>query len=80
MLVNNVLVIRETYFRVITCDENNIWSQDGCAGDCRNLQTADEKTKASGINGNDCYHSAQKLLSSRLLSKNIKIRIYRSII
>jgi hypothetical protein len=26
--------------------------------------------------GNACYHSVQKLLSSRLLSKNIKIRIY----
>jgi hypothetical protein len=26
--------------------------------------------------GNACYHSVQNLLSSRLLSKNIKIRIY----
>jgi hypothetical protein len=30
--------------------------------------------------GNACYHSVQKLLSSRLLSKNIKIRIYKTII
>jgi len=30
--------------------------------------------------GNACYHSAQNLLSSSLLSKNIKIKIYRSII
>jgi hypothetical protein len=30
--------------------------------------------------GNACYHSVQKLLSSRLLSKNIKIRIYTTII
>jgi uncharacterized membrane-anchored protein len=30
--------------------------------------------------GNACYHSVQKLLSSRLLSKIIKIRIYRTII
>jgi hypothetical protein len=30
--------------------------------------------------GNACYHSVQNLLSSRLLSKNIKIRIYKSII
>jgi hypothetical protein len=29
---------------------------------------------------NVCYYSAQNLLSSRLLSKNIKIKIYRSII
>jgi hypothetical protein len=30
--------------------------------------------------GKDCYHSVQNLLSSRLLSKNIKIRIYRTVI
>jgi hypothetical protein len=30
--------------------------------------------------GNACYHSAQKFLSSRLLSKIIKIRIYITII
>jgi hypothetical protein len=30
--------------------------------------------------GNACYHSVQNLLSSRLLSKNIKIRIYKTII
>jgi hypothetical protein len=26
----------------------------------------------------DCYHSVQNLLSSRLLSKNLKIKIYRT--
>jgi hypothetical protein len=30
--------------------------------------------------GNACYNSVQNLLSSRLLSKNLKIRIYRTII
>ena len=30
--------------------------------------------------GNVCYHSVQNLLSSRLLSKNLKIKIYRIII
>ena len=30
--------------------------------------------------GNACYHSAQKLMSSSLLSKNLKIKIYRTII
>jgi len=29
---------------------------------------------------NACYHLVQKLLSSSLLSKNVKIRTYRSII
>ena len=30
--------------------------------------------------GNACYHSVQNLLSSRLLSKNLKINIYRTTI
>jgi hypothetical protein len=30
--------------------------------------------------GNACYHSVQNLLSSRLLSKNMKARIYKTII
>ena len=30
--------------------------------------------------GNACYHSVQNLLSSRLLPKNLKIKIYRTII
>jgi sorting nexin-29 len=30
--------------------------------------------------GNACYHSVQNLLSSRLLSKNVKVRIYKTIL
>jgi hypothetical protein len=30
--------------------------------------------------GNACYHSVQNLLASRLLSKNVKVRIYKTII
>jgi hypothetical protein len=30
--------------------------------------------------GSACYYSVQNLLSSRLLSKNLKIKIYRTII
>jgi len=29
--------------------------------------------------GNACYHSVQNILSCSLLSKNIKIKVYRSI-
>jgi hypothetical protein len=39
-----------------------------------------EEIKRGLNSGNACYHSVQNLLSSRLLSKNIKIRIYKSII
>jgi hypothetical protein len=30
--------------------------------------------------GNSCYHSVQNLLSSRLISKNLKINIYKTVI
>jgi hypothetical protein len=36
-----------------------------------------EEIKRRLNSGNACYHSVQKFLSSRLLSKNLKIRIYR---
>ena len=39
-----------------------------------------EEIKSRLMSGNACYHSVQKLLSSRLLSKNLKIEIYRTII
>jgi hypothetical protein len=40
-----------------------------------------EEEITSGLNsGNACYHSVQNLLSSHLLSKNIKIRMYKTII
>jgi hypothetical protein len=39
-----------------------------------------EKIKRRLNLGNGCYHSVQNLLSSRLLSRNIKIRIYKIII
>jgi len=39
-----------------------------------------EDIKSRLRSGNACYQSVQNLLSSRLLSKNLKIRIYRTII
>jgi hypothetical protein len=39
-----------------------------------------EEIKRRLNSGNACYHSVQNLLSSRLLSKNLKIRIYTTII
>jgi hypothetical protein len=39
-----------------------------------------EEIKRRLNSGNACYHSVQSPLSSRLLSKNIKIRIYKTII
>jgi hypothetical protein len=39
-----------------------------------------EEIKRRLNSGNECYHSVQNLLSSRLLSKNVKVRIYKIII
>ena len=39
-----------------------------------------EEIKGRWKLGNACYHSVQNLLSSRLLSKNLKIKIYKTII
>jgi hypothetical protein len=39
-----------------------------------------EEIKRRLNSGNACYHSTHNLLSSRLLSKNIKVRIYNATI
>jgi hypothetical protein len=39
-----------------------------------------EKIKRGLNQGNACYHSVQNNLSFRLLSRNLKIRIYKAII
>jgi hypothetical protein len=38
-----------------------------------------EDTKRRLHSGNACYHSVQNLLSSRLLSKNVNVRMYKTI-
>jgi hypothetical protein len=45
-----------------------------------NLNLIQEEIKRRLNSGNACYHSVQNLLSCRLLSKNVKIRIYETII
>ena len=45
-----------------------------------NQNSIAEEIKSRLRLGNACYHSAQNLLSSRLLSKNLKIKIYRTVI
>ena len=39
-----------------------------------------EEIKSTFQSGNACCHLVQNLLSSSLLSKNVKIKIYRTII
>jgi F0F1-type ATP synthase delta subunit len=45
-----------------------------------NQNCIQEEIKDSLKSGSACYHSVQNLLSSRLLSKNVKIKILRTII
>ena len=45
-----------------------------------NQNSIQEEIKSRLRSGNACYHSVQSLLSSRLLSKNLKTKIYRTII
>jgi hypothetical protein len=44
----------------------------------RNRNLIQEEIKGRLNSGNASYHSVQNLLSSRLLSRNIKIRIYKA--
>jgi hypothetical protein len=44
----------------------------------QNLIQEEIKRRLNSVNA--CYHSVQNLLSSRLLSKNLKIRVYKTII
>ena len=44
------------------------------------MHSIQEEIKSRLRSGNACYHSMQSLLSSRLLSKNLKTKIYRTII
>jgi hypothetical protein len=39
-----------------------------------------EEIKSRLNSGNACYHSVQSLLSSRLLSRNIKVNTYKAVI
>jgi hypothetical protein len=45
-----------------------------------NQNSIQEEIKSRVNSGNACYYSVQNVLSSRLISKNLKIRIYRTII
>ena len=46
----------------------------------KNQNSIQEEIKSRLKSGNACYYSVQNLLSSRLLSKNLKVNIYRTII
>jgi hypothetical protein len=72
-----------TYYRPHLRPQKNeqINTKPGCATeDITNQNLIQEKIKRRLNPGNACCHSVQNLLSSRLLSKNIKVIIYKTII
>jgi hypothetical protein len=58
--------VEKTKYILVSCDQNAVLKWDIIK---RRLNS-----------GNACYHSVQDLLSARLLSKNVKIRMYKTII
>jgi hypothetical protein len=46
----------------------------------KNQNVIQEENKRSLNSGNACYHSVRNTLSSRLLSEDVKIKIYKTII
>ena len=58
----------------------NIWYIGVFGTTLTNQNSIQEEIKSRLKLGNACYHSVQNLLSSSLLSKNLKIEIYRTII
>jgi len=44
-----------------------------------NQSSVQEEIKSRLKSGNACYHSVQNLLSSNLLSKNLKVKMYRTV-
>jgi hypothetical protein len=45
-----------------------------------NQNDTDDEIKSKLNSGNACYYSVQNLLSSRLIPKNLKIKIYKTVI
>jgi hypothetical protein len=46
----------------------------------RNQNDMHDEIKSRLNSENGCYHSVQNLLSSRLISKNLKVKIYKTLI
>jgi hypothetical protein len=46
----------------------------------RNQNVIHDEIKSRLNSGNACYHSIQNLLSSRIISKSLKIKIYKTVI
>jgi len=65
--------------RMDICTFENVEDFKYLGTNLTNQNSITEEIKSSLRSGNACYYSVQNLLSSRLLSKNLKNKIYRII-
>jgi hypothetical protein len=57
-----------------------MWQSSNLVTTLTNQNCIHEENKSRLNSGNACYLSFQSVLSSRLLSRNVKIKIYKTII
>ncbi|KAJ4439356.1 hypothetical protein ANN_07478 [Periplaneta americana] len=85
----------KTKYMIMSCDQNIVRNGNIKIGDLSfeevekfkylgatvtNINDTREEIKRRINMGNACYYSVEKLLSSSLLSKNLKVRIYKTVI
>ncbi|KAJ4438181.1 hypothetical protein ANN_14120, partial [Periplaneta americana] len=85
----------KTKYMIMSCDQNIVRNGNIKIGDLSfeevekfkylgatvtNINDTWEEIKRRINMGNACYYSVEKLLSSSLLSKNLKVRIYKTVI
>ena len=56
------------------------WNSSNIGNNLTNQNSIQEEIKSKLKPGNACYNSVQHLLSSSLLSKNLEIKMYRTVI
>jgi hypothetical protein len=57
-----------------------MWQHSNTWGRHTNQNDIHDEIKSRLNSGNACYYSVQNLLSSHLISKNLKIKIYKTVI
>jgi hypothetical protein len=73
-------VSRNQHIRIANRSFGNVSQFKYLGTTVTNQNLSQEEIRRRLNSGNACYHSVQSLLSSRLLSRHLKIRIYKTII